>query len=267
MHRSTFAYPADVQSVARQPTDPNMYWVEHALDGRIVRFHAYADECEDVGRAIDHQGWYCDGDSGYLYGLMRGAVFLLTHGRYVAGYVHGESRRKGFTEVTGLNGATIDLLVNNAGAAAMNALLLTPPAVAADLMRVNYLGTFHCLQAVGKAMVRARRGRILNVTSVAVPLALEGEAAYVASKAAVEALTRVAARELAPQGIVVAAVGLGPVDTRLTRGVGAAQLGRLNRTIGRPAGTTVAEAADFLLRHALDAGLAAGSVHYLAELP
>lgn len=109
MHRSTFAYPADVQSVARQPTDPNMYWVEHALDGRIVRFHAYADECEDVGRAIDHQGWYCDGDSGYLYGLMRGAVFLLTHGRYVAGYVHGESRRKGFTEVTGLNGATIDL--------------------------------------------------------------------------------------------------------------------------------------------------------------
>jgi 3-oxoacyl-[acyl-carrier protein] reductase len=165
------------------------------------------------------------------------------------------------------DGATIDLLVNNAGAAAMNALLLTPPAVAADLMRVNYLGTFHCLQAVGKAMVRARRGRILNVTSVAVPLALEGEAAYVASKAAVEALTRVAARELAPQGIVVAAVGLGPVDTRLTRGVGAAQLGRLNRTIGRPAGTTVAEAADFLLRHALDAGLAAGSVHYLAELP
>jgi 3-oxoacyl-[acyl-carrier protein] reductase len=116
------------------------------------------------------------------------------------------------------DGATIDLLVNNAGVAAMNALLLTPPEVAAELMRVNYLGTFHCLQAAGKAMVRARRGRILNVTTVAVPLALEGEAAYVASKAAVEALTRVAARELGPHGVLVAAVGLGPVDTRLTRG-------------------------------------------------
>ena len=165
------------------------------------------------------------------------------------------------------SGATIDLLVNNAGVAAMNALLLTPPAIAAELMRVNYLGTFHCLQAVGKAMVRARQGRILNVTTVAVPLSLEGEAAYVASKAAVEALTKVAARELGPHGIVVAAVGLGPVDTRLTRAVGAAQLERLNRDIGRPAGTTLAEAADFLFREALDPALVGGSVHYLAEFP
>lgn len=165
------------------------------------------------------------------------------------------------------DGATIDLLVNNAGIAAMNALLLTPPEVAAELMRVNYLGTFHCLQAAGKAMVRARRGRILNVTTVAVPLVLEGEAAYVASKAAVEALTRVAARELGPHGVVVAAAGLGPVDTRLTRGVGADPLARLNARIGRPAGTTVAEAADFLFRQAVDPGLVGGSIHYLAELP
>jgi 3-oxoacyl-[acyl-carrier protein] reductase len=164
-------------------------------------------------------------------------------------------------------GATIDLLINNAGAAAMNALLLTPPEVAADLMRVNYLGTFHCLQTVGKAMVRARRGRIINVTTVAVPLALEGEAAYVASKAAVEALTRVAARELAPQGLVIAAVGLGPVDTRLTKAVGAAPLARLNQRIGRPAGTTIAEAVDFLLGHALDPHLTNGSIHYLGALP
>lgn len=164
------------------------------------------------------------------------------------------------------DGATIDLLVNNAGIAAMNALLLTPPEVAAELMRVNYLGTFHCLQAAGKAMVRARRGRILNVTTVAVPLALEGEAAYVASKAAVEALTRVAARELGPHGVLVAAVGLGPVDTRLTRGVGAEPLARLNARIGRPAGTTVAEAADFLFRQAVDPGLVGGSIHYLAAL-
>lgn len=165
------------------------------------------------------------------------------------------------------SGATIDLLVNNAGVAAMNALLLTPPAVAAELMRVNYLGTFHCLQSVGKAMVRARKGRILNVTTVAVPLSLEGEAAYVASKAAVEALTKVAARELGPHGIVVAAVGLGPVDTRLTRAVGAARLERLNQAIGRPAGTTLAAAADFLFRQALDPALAGGSVRYLATLP
>jgi len=192
-----------------------------------------------------------------------------THPAYVEHAVDVGDPAAVQSAVAGLTatGATIDLLVNHAGVAAMNALLLTPPAVAAELMRVNYLGTFHCLQSVGKAMVRARKGRILNVTTVAVPLSLDGEAAYVASKAAVEALTRVAARELGPLGIVVAAVGLGPVDTRLTRAVGADQLARLNRRIGRPAGTTLAEAADFLFRHATDPGLVGGSIHYLGELP
>lgn len=107
--RSAFAYPTDVQSVTRQPSNPNMYWIEGALDGRIVRFHAYADKCENVGRAVDHQGWYCDNEGYGFSGLMRGAVFMLTHGRYVAGYVHGESTRRGFAEMSGTNGATIDL--------------------------------------------------------------------------------------------------------------------------------------------------------------
>lgn len=159
----------------------------------------------------------------------------------------------------------IDFLVNNAGAASMNAFLLTPGEVAAALMRVNYLGTFHCLQAAGKVMVRQRSGMILNLTTVAVPLGLEGEAAYVASKAAVEALTRVAGAELASQGVRVCAVGLGPVDTALTRGVPAEKLRALNEKIGRPQGTTLAQAVDFILSLQRDANLPAGSVRYLAS--
>lgn len=161
----------------------------------------------------------------------------------------------------------IDLLVNNAGGAAMNAILLTPGSQAAELMRVNYLGTFHCLQAVGKAMVRQRAGTIVNLTSVAVPVALEGEAAYVASKAAVEALTRVAGAELAPHGVRVCAVGLGPVDTDLTRAVPRGKLAELNARIGRPAGTTMAEAVAFVASEWSTPGSASGSVRYLAELP
>ena len=158
-------------------------------------------------------------------------------------------------------GVRIDLLVNNAGAASMNALLLTPGKVAEALMRVNYLGTFHCLQAVGKVMVRQRGGRILNLTTVAVPLSLEGEAAYVASKAAVEALTKVAAIELRAQGIIVSAVGFGPVDTDLTRAVPKAQLARLNERMGRPQGTTMAEAVDFIVHQIREAK--SGDVVYL----
>jgi 3-oxoacyl-[acyl-carrier protein] reductase len=159
----------------------------------------------------------------------------------------------------------IDLLVNNAGAASMNALLLTPGAVADQLMRVNYLGTFHCLQAVGKVMVRQRGGRIVNLTTVAVPLALEGEAAYVASKAAVEALTQVAAKELSSSGVVVTAVGFGPVETKLTRAVPKAALEKINAAIGRPEGTTMPQAVDFLLAHFHSAQ--SGKVEYLGQVP
>ncbi len=159
----------------------------------------------------------------------------------------------------------IDLLVNNAGGAALNAFLLTPGSVAESLMRVNYLGTFHCLQAVGKVMVRQRGGLVVNLTTVAVPLSLEGEAAYVASKAAVEALTKVAAKELAPQGVRVVALGLGPVDTRLTRAVPHASLAKINAAIGRPQGTTLAQAVDFILSRIHDVELKSGGVEYLGE--
>jgi 3-oxoacyl-[acyl-carrier protein] reductase len=158
----------------------------------------------------------------------------------------------------------IDLLVNNAGAASLNALLLTPGSVAEQLMRVNYLGTFDCLQAVGKVMVRQRAGRIINLTTVAVPLSLEGEAAYVASKAAVEALTQVAAKELAASGVVVTAVGFGPIDTMLTRAVPKVALAKINDAIGRPEGTTMAQAVDFLLAHLRSAPT--GKVEYLGQV-
>jgi 3-oxoacyl-[acyl-carrier protein] reductase len=160
----------------------------------------------------------------------------------------------------------VDLLINNAGAASMNALMLTPGKVAENLMRVNYLGAFHCLQAVGKQMVRQRRGLIINITTVAVPLALEGEAAYVASKAAVDALTKVAAKELAPHGVAVIGVGLGPVPTRLTRAVDEKKLQKLNVLIGRPNGTTLDEAVDFIFSTIKQEHLVSGSIRYLGQI-
>ena len=163
-------------------------------------------------------------------------------------------------------GGRIDLLVNNAGAASMNALLLTPGETAERLMRVNYLGTFHCLQAVGKVMVRQRAGRIVNVTTVAVPLSLEGEAAYVASKAAVEALTKVAAKELASQGVRVMAIGFGPVDTRLTRAVPRTALAKINGQISRPDGTTMDQAVEFFISQLHSPDFISGSVRYLGAV-
>jgi 3-oxoacyl-[acyl-carrier protein] reductase len=198
-----------------------------------------------------------------VHGFARGAQ-TLTHERFRAHVVDVTDENAVRAAVATISEAgRIDLLVNNAGAASMNALLLTPGETAERLMRVNYLGTFHCLQAVGKVMVRQRAGRIVNLTTVAVPLSLEGEAAYVASKAAVEALTKVAAKELAHSGIIVSAVGFGPIDTELTNGVPKTALSKINAAIGRPDGTTMEQAVDFLLAHFRSAP--AGKVEYLGQ--
>ena len=202
-------------------------------------------------------------DGWIVHGFARGAQ-ALAHANFHAHSVDVTDEAAVRSAVATISEAgRIDLLVNNAGAASMNALLLTPGSVAERLMRVNYLGTFHCLQAVGKVMVRQRAGRIINLTTVAVPLSLEGEAAYVASKAAVEALTKVAATELAHSGVIVSAVGFGPIDTKLTNGVPKTALSKINAAIGRPDGTTMEQAVDFLLAHFRSAP--AGKVEYLGQ--
>ena len=204
-------------------------------------------------------------DGWTVHGFARGAQ-PLAHERLTAHTVDvtDEAAVRAAVAIVAESGR-IDLLVNNAGAASMNAFLLTPGETAERLMRVNYLGTFHCLQAVGKVMVRQRAGRIVNVTTAAVPLSLEGEAAYVASKAAVEALTKVAAKELAASGIIVSAVGFGPIDTQLTRAVPKAALAKINDAIGRPQGTTLAQAVDFILGRISAPDLKSGSVEYFGE--
>jgi len=205
-------------------------------------------------------------DGWTVHGFARGAQ-TLAHERFTAHVVDitDESAVRAAVAAVAAAGR-IDLLINNAGAAALNAFLLTPGSVAEYLMRVNYLGTFHCLQAVGKVMVRQRGGLVINLTTVAVPLSLEGEAAYVASKAAVEALTKVAAKELATQGVRVVAFGLGPVDTRLTRAVPKAALAKINDAIGRPQGTTMKEAVDFILSRISAPDLKSGSVEYFGTV-
>jgi NAD(P)-dependent dehydrogenase (short-subunit alcohol dehydrogenase family) len=97
-----------------------------------------------------------------VHGFARGEQPLVhEHFRAHAVDVTDEAAVRAAVTVVAESGR-IDLLINNAGAAALNAFLLTPGSVAEKLMRVNYLGTFHCLQAVGKVMVRQRAGRIIN---------------------------------------------------------------------------------------------------------
>lgn len=113
----------------------------------------------------------------------------------------------------------LDHLINNAGIASMNHSLLTPISSVTDVVNTNIIGTFLCSREAAKLMKKNNYGRIVNFTTVAVPLRLEGEAAYTASKAAVLSITQVLAREFAEFGITVNSIGPTPIETDLIRSV------------------------------------------------
>ncbi len=110
-------------------------------------------------------------------------------------------------------------LVNAAGIASMNLLLTTPAATVERIIRTNLIGAINVSREFAKICVRNKRGRIIHFSTIAVPLALPGESIYIASKAGLEAFSRVFAREMALFGVTVNCVAPGPIDTDLIRNV------------------------------------------------
>ena len=113
----------------------------------------------------------------------------------------------------------LDVLVNNAGVASMNSIALTPVEAARRMIETNFLAAFNFTREALRLLRRAPSPRVVNVTTVAVPFRLEGEAVYAASKSALETFTKIAAREFAPMGITCNGVGPCPVETALTAAV------------------------------------------------
>jgi 3-oxoacyl-[acyl-carrier protein] reductase len=109
------------------------------------------------------------------------------------------------------------ILVNNAGVMRNSLLVRMEPEAWDAVIDTNLTGTFYCMRAAVRAMLREREGRIVNVSSVAAKRGWAGQANYAASKAGVVGLTRAAARELGDRSIRVNAVCPGYTDTDLFR--------------------------------------------------
>ncbi|RXJ66833.1 oxidoreductase [Halarcobacter ebronensis] len=113
----------------------------------------------------------------------------------------------------------IDVLLNNAGIASMNHFLTTTLQSVQNIFATNFEGTFLFSREVSKVMMKQKQGRIVNYTTVAAALNLEGEAVYAASKAAIENFTQTVAKELASFNITVNAIGPTPIQTDLIKAV------------------------------------------------
>jgi len=110
----------------------------------------------------------------------------------------------------------IDVLVNNAGITRDNLLLRMKRADWDDVLQTNLTGTFLLTQAVMGAMIRARSGRIIGISSVVGRMGQAGQANYAASKAGLIGFTKSIAREVASRGVTANVVAPGYIESPMT---------------------------------------------------
>ena len=159
----------------------------------------------------------------------------------------------------------LQVTINNAAInPTMSLAMLTAFSNAQEAIATNVLGTFVVCRESAKLMMRTKWGRIINLGSMAAKHEVAGEAIYTASKAAVNALTRVLAKELYPLGITCNVIAPAAIDTELTAQVNPEALRELLRRnaipeFGSPA--DVCAAVDALIRP--DSAAITGQILYL----
>lgn len=110
------------------------------------------------------------------------------------------------------------LLINNAGIASMNHTTLMKDEKVKQIINLNLISPIILTKNFSKFMLR-KKSKILNISTVAVPLLLEGEAVYASSKSGIETFTKIFAKELKPFNLQISCIGLTPIETDLIKNV------------------------------------------------
>src|SRR5437588_2911617 len=113
----------------------------------------------------------------------------------------------------------LDILVNNAGIIRDDLFVRLEPEAWRSVLETNLGGTYNFCRAVAYTLMRQRRGRIINISSVAAEHVNLGQANYAASKGAINALTRALAVELASRNVTVNAIAPGFIETDMSEAV------------------------------------------------
>jgi 3-oxoacyl-[acyl-carrier protein] reductase len=187
--------------------------------------------CRDLARAgarvLVHYGTHPEAAERVATEIRGGGGDVATVGGDVC---DEEAVERLFDEARRLMG-TVNILVNNAGALRDNLVVRLKLEDWERVVDTNLTSTFLCTRAAVRDMLRARWGRIINITSVVAEVGNAGQSNYVASKAGVIGFTRSVAREVATRSITVNAVAPGYVNSRMTADLNERQQDDLKRLI------------------------------------
>ena len=180
---------------------------------------AIADALADAGCTVIGTATTSDGATAITQRLAeRGAV-----GRGLVFDVRDASATDAAIEAIVTEFGKLTILVNNAGVTRDNLALRMKDEDWSTVIDTNMSAVFRLSRAVMRGMMKARHGRIINITSVVGSSGNPGQVNYAAAKAGVEGMTRALARELGSRGITVNAIAPGFIDTDMTRALGETQ--------------------------------------------
>jgi len=151
--------------------------------------------------------------------------------KYVPADVADAVAVKAAVEAAVAYGGGLDILVNNAGITRDNLLMRMSDDEWDRVLAVNLKGVFLTTRAATRSLMRSKRGRIVNISSVVGLLGNAGQANYAASKGGVDAFTKAVARELAGRGVTANAVAPGYITTDMTAGLPAGAAEELGKRI------------------------------------
>ncbi|CAD2077967.1 3-oxoacyl-[acyl-carrier-protein] reductase FabG [Jeotgalicoccus coquinae] len=168
-----------------------------AEDGHtvIVNYSGSKDKADDVVKEIESKGGTAES--------------------YQCHVQNGDDVKAMIKHITDTYGS-IDIVVNNAGITRDNLLMRMKESEFDDVVDVNLKGVFNVIKSVSRPMIRQKSGRIVNISSIVGSLGNAGQTNYVATKAAIDGMTKSVARELASKNITVNGVAPGFIKSDMT---------------------------------------------------